>query len=418
MEKLIRTKNLLTAIFIAETICATYALLLNKLIPFISIVYFISGLLISGLILFLPEAKQSFSFKENAHHLPTLSFRIVAVIILGVELAHFCDHWIEDAPLNFHDADMLPIMQVMAKRFVVGNLSEVYNIIPEIWNGIRPVYLPAMWMPFSAAIVGNFDPRWITCILLIITFAIFIFVFHPSHQKKVSPFVLGGAFMLFWWTSTAQSNGLIPYTEEGVVIFYYVILTLCLLNGNIWLTSIGTVLCALSRYAFAGWIIPFALLMVYEKKWHALLKWMITGIAIALLFTIIPFGWKPFYTLLSLPDKYIVFAARIWKDAPNVFNTSLGLAKFFGPQNITLLHKLLITLSFIVPFAFAAISVWLRDKKKYHIHNIPLATFKLSLVIFYNFIDVPYVYLFYTSSFVSLIIVGYFVSRYEKNMSV
>jgi hypothetical protein len=37
------------------------------------------------------------------------------------------------------------------------------------------------------------------------------------------------------------------------------------------------------------------------------------------------------------------------------------------------------------------------------IANIPLAGLKLSLVIFYCFIDVPYLYLFYTSSFVSLI---------------
>jgi hypothetical protein len=30
----------------------------------------------------------------------------------------------------------------------------------------------------------------------------------------------------------------------------------------------------------------------------------------------------------------------------------------------------------------------------------------LSVVVFYNFIDVPYLYLFYTSSFVSLLIVA------------
>ena len=35
--------------------------------------------------------------------------------------------------------------------------------------------------------------------------------------------------------------------------------------------------------------------------------------------------------------------------------------------------------------------------------NIPLAALKISLVVFYCFIDVPYQYLFYTSSFVSLI---------------
>ena len=39
-------------------------------------------------------------------------------------------------------------------------------------------------------------------------------------------------------------------------------------------------------------------------------------------------------------------------------------------------------------------------------NNVPLAALKLSLVIFYCFIDVPYLYLFYTSSLVSLIILA------------
>ena len=35
--------------------------------------------------------------------------------------------------------------------------------------------------------------------------------------------------------------------------------------------------------------------------------------------------------------------------------------------------------------------------------NLPLAALKLGLVIFFCVIDVPYLYLFYTSSFISLI---------------
>lgn len=416
MKPVLKIENLLTATFVIETICITYGLLLGSLMPFTSILYFLCGISISVLLLFLPRAKQSFSFKQNEKHLSTLSFRIVAIVIMTIQLIYFTTKWIDDAPIDFHDADMLPVMQVMAKRFVAGNFSHIYDIIPEIWNGMRPVYLPAMWMPFSIAIFGNFDVRWITCILLIITFAIFIFVFHPSHQKKVSPYILGSAFMLFWWLSTSQNNGLIPYTEEGVVIFYYVILTLCLLNRNIWLIAIATVLCVLSRYAFIGWIVPFGLILLYKKRSVLFFKWMITGLILGLLFTVVPFGWKPFYDSLSLPGQYIDFAARVWHDSPNVFYQNPGMAKFFGPNRIALQHTLLITLSFIVPLLFASIAFWLKEKKKYRIHNISLATLKLALVIFYNFIDVPYLYLFYTSSFVSLIIVGYFVSRYQREL--
>ena len=91
---MLKTKNLLAAAFVAETICVTYALLFPALVPLASILYCFSGLLIAGFILFLPAARQSFSIKENAHHLSTLSFRILAVIIMGVELTHFCSKWI------------------------------------------------------------------------------------------------------------------------------------------------------------------------------------------------------------------------------------------------------------------------------------------------------------------------------------
>jgi hypothetical protein len=43
-------------------------------------------------------------------------------------------------------------------------------------------------------------------------------------------------------------------------------------------------------------------------------------------------------------------------------------------------------------------------QKKWSLQNINLACFKLSLLVFYQFIDVPYGYLFYTCSFVSLLI--------------
>lgn len=416
MSSVLKTKNISAAAFILETFCVTYALSFNALMPFISIVYFICGIAISILILFLPEAKQSFFVKEKTYYLPTLSLRIVIAVIMAVQAIYFTAKWIDDAPINFHDADMLPVIHVMARRFVGGNFSHIYDIIPEIWNGMRPVYLPAMWLPFSISVIGNFDPRWITCALLIITFTIFVFVFHPSHQKKVSPYILGAAFMLFWWLSTSENNGLIPYTEEGVVIFYYVLLTLCLLNGNIWLIAITTTLCALSRYAFIGWLIPFALILIYEKKRVEFFKWILTGLILGLLMTVIPFGWKPFYNLLSLPGQYVDFAARVWHDGPQVFYQNPGMAKFFGPNNIKLQHRLLIGLSFTVPFLFVILAFWLRDKKQFNIHNISLATLKLSLVIFYNFIDVPYLYLFYTSSFVSLIIAGYFVSRYRRDL--
>ena len=111
--------------------------------------------------------------------------------------------------------------------------------------------------------------------------------------------------------------------------------------------------------------------------------------------------------LARLPGNYIAFAGRVWKDSPDVFSTAPGLAWFFGRKGSAILHGLLILFSFTLPMVFALSA--LRRRRA----NIPLATLKLSLVVFYCFIDVPYLYLFYTSSLVSLILLA-LVIRDEK----
>lgn len=46
--------------------------------------------------------------------------------------------------------------------------------------------------------------------------------------------------------------------------------------------------------------------------------------------------------------------------------------------------------------------------------NLPLVLLKVTMVIFYSFIDVPYLYLFYTSSYVSLIAITYFIMQEDE----
>jgi hypothetical protein len=54
---------------------------------------------------------------------------------------------------------------------------------------------------------------------------------------------------------------------------------------------------------------------------------------------------------------------------------------------------------------------WYLFRKKIMLNNVPMSILKISLVVFYNFIDVPYLYLFYTSSVVSLIFAAQFMRR-------
>jgi hypothetical protein len=117
--------------------------------------------------------------------------------------------------------------------------------------------------------------------------------------------------------------------------------------------------------------------------------------------------------LAQLPGKYIAFARIVWEDSPDVFKYSLGFAKFFGPERIRTLHATLLSLTFAAPVLFV-IFCFFASKRKL-LCNIPLAALKISVVVFYSFIDVPYLYLFYTSSFISMLMMASFLRQEESS---
>jgi hypothetical protein len=106
---------------------------------------------------------------------------------------------------------------------------------------------------------------------------------------------------------------------------------------------------------------------------------------------------------LHFQQEYISQATKVWRENPEFFYHSLGMAKFFGASHITLLHSILVTGAFLAPLIF----LFSMRKKILTQRNMLLAGFQLSVTFFYNFIDVSYLYLFYTPVFVSLVIAGW-----------
>jgi hypothetical protein len=147
-----------------------------------------------------------------------------------------------------------------------------------------------------------------------------------------------------------------------------------------------------------------------NKDWKSLMQFCVTGLACFLLLVLIPFGWTTFLKLASIPGEYIAFSKRVWTDAPQVFSESLGWAKFFGPENIATQHALLVGLSLTVPSIFMVGCWLLKRSDKINQEHLPFAALKLTLVVFYTLVDVPYLYLFYTGSFVSLFLVTHILA--------
>ena len=393
-------KTSILAAFAIETLCVTYFQKIPGATLFFTVLYFIAGISFAIFLLSFPELKlPPIALRKQNTRLN--HYRLIIVGLMGLAMYTLCRYWFDEIPLDINYADMLPIIKVMDQRFVAGHWTHIYDTIPSIWNGIQPIYLPSMWQPFVLAVVLDIDMRWITVAGLLLSFGIFVFLYRPDVRQYSSFFMGVLAFILFWWLLADNTSGVITVSEEGVVIAYYALLVLALASGNSILCGIAVSLCMLSRYALVGWIPAYLLYLLLVKKQRQLLFFCITGLACLLLLFVFPVGWPTFIRLLQLPGNYIKFAGIVWQDSPDVFTTGIGFAGAFGPGRVVLLHGLLIGLSFTVPTLFIVICYWLGKKKK--MANIPLAALKISLVVFYCFIDVPYQYLFYTSSFVSLI---------------
>ncbi len=397
-------KKWLLAVFAIETICATYCLKIPGYHPLFSIIYFLAGITITILITVCPQIKinKATAFQPNNF----ASYIKPGIWITMLILAYFMSrYWFDMIDIDADYADMLPVIKVMNERFLSGQWKHIYDPIKEIWGGTNPIYLPAMWLPFTPATIFNFDMRWVTVACLLFSFSAFLFMMDFKKNAGVSIAATVIAFILFCWLfAQDDAHGVISMSEEGVVIFYYVLLVLAIASGNIFFIGIAVSLCMLSRYALIGWLIAFLLYLLLNKNKRQLLIFISTGMAAFLILFVLPFGWHAFTQLLKLPGSYIEFSKTVWRDSPEVFWLSLGFAKFFGPARSGLLHATLITMTFLVPVLFVLLCFYYGKKRK--IANVPLATLKISIVIFYSFIDVPYLYLFYTSSFISLIAVA------------
>ncbi|HEV3413042.1 MAG TPA: hypothetical protein VG101_11210 [Puia sp.] len=398
MNNSVRSSKFLLLAFAVETLSSTWCLKIHGWTPLFSILYFLSGLAIAITLVRLPELRLPALARRPWRSL-SVQRSVILIGLTALALYSWCVYWFDEMPIDVTNADMLPIIKVMCERFIAGQHSHVYDPIPSIWHGAQPIYLPAMWLPYVPAVALGIDIRWVAIAGLLFAFGTFIFLYKRSNTR--SSFYLGVlAFLLFWWIVADNTPGIVSVSEEGVVFGYYVLLVLALISGKPWLTGIAISLCMLSRYALVGWIPAYVLWLILEKRSRQLSILSLTGILCFVLIFLVPVGWVTFTRLAHLPGDYIAFAGRVWKDSPDVFSTAPGLAWFFGRNGTAVLHGLLILFSFTLPIAFTVIALRRRCA------NIPIAALKLSLVVFYCFIDVPYLYLYYTSSLVSLVILA------------
>ncbi len=389
----------LIALVVVEALClGTWFKRYNR--ETLSLVYLATGLLIGGLALWKydkPTGQRS-TTRWWILAFGAFWFAMQAIAMARPLLAHF--------PVTPEMADMLPVIQTMSQRWLGG--QQVYAIIPEIWGGMLPIYLPAMWAPFLPGAAAGIDPRWTTLAFMIAGLVLPLLVYAPGRRLSWAHLCMVFPAFYLWRQFLYEDDRIIAMCEEGIVIGWYVLLAWALWRGKPRFIGVAIALCALSRYSFIGWIPAyFAWVWLFESRNKALntaIAATVTGVVLMAVSQAI-FHLNIF---LELPGRYVFAIFNDWDKVQSVISEGLGIARFFpSQQELVGLSKVQQICTFAVP-PLLVLAFW-RWRDRMDAAMFPVALLKISLVVFYNLLFFPWQYLFFTSSFVSLALLCFFL---------
>ncbi len=116
--------------------------------------------------------------------------------------------------------------------------------------------------------------------------------------------------------------------RKARLFFITVLLCFAIVSGNIYFIAIAASLCLLSRYSLIGWIIPFLLILILQKKYKRSILFSLTGFVFFLVFFLIPFGFSPVRRLIRLPSGYVSFALGFGPTVLKYSGSTWGLLNF------------------------------------------------------------------------------------------
>ncbi len=399
---------ILICLIFFETICYTY-LLQTNLYYSSSVIYFLSGIGICILpfFLFVPD---DVSGKKSPIISGMFWLLIVSMLIIFI-IPRF-----KQIPIDYHIADMLPRIKIYATRFLNGQY--VYDDVKEIWGGNLPPYFPATWSPFIPSVIWNFDMRWTSLIiLLLVLFPVLLLIrLSASHISNLTlAFLLTGMFLLFNF-HVQKASEIWTMTYEGLIAAYYLLLCLALISWNPYFIGVSVTLCLLSRFSLTFWIPPFLIFLWWSESFSFMLK--AAGVIAVLVLTlfILPFVIGHFDAFANTLNQYRIVSEGFWR-SNNIdlgeYN-QVGLYKFFNSGQLPLLRTIQLITTILAPIAFLGFAG--KYFPKYENKKIiGLCSLKFTLLFFFNFIEMPYHYIFITPTIISYTIGFYYLSLKKIN---
>lgn len=313
-------------------------------------------------------------------------------------------------------SDVIPNVMSYVKRVLNGEYP--YQMIwGEKWRYfLAPTYLTMMWLPYLPAEIFGFDYRWIPVIALTVS----LFIYHRNASTlRNNPLFFGIAYitpLVFLYLHTRFNSHEIKLTVEGLVTAYYMLLAFTIGNKKYKGIVLMLLCCILSRFSLIFWL-PLLLLVIFNEYGKAYIYKTITVIAvgIALLYGI--FMIKDPLIFIKAMKYYSSATVGEWTVAdwikaegghyPYSLSKGTGLAIWFydylpGTLEIKIATLKKIQLVIVSSATLIMCLHYWKYKTKIDGWLYALGGLKLSLVLFYSFVQIPYTYLFMLPVFLNL----------------
>jgi hypothetical protein len=362
------------------------------------------------------------NFKQSNYELNDLRLRLFgAFSLIGIVFsAVLFSKW----PIKVENSDIIPLIQnIYVDRFI--HLEPVYAVYEGFNYGtFTPNYLPFHWFPFVLPELFNLDPRWAFVLIYLIASGVYTFGFIQVSNKKSLLIVLSLPFLL-WFSIMIKQGKDYANTVELLIAAYYLILGVSLFSNKPFFKAFALVLLLLSRYSLVFWIPLYFLLMWLDNR-KLCIRTALYLFGLMLLFYG-PFLIQSPHMLSSGSNLWIDAALGEWKgqswqapgDKPFQLFQGMGFASWIynwssgSLQEKIIFNKNMMLVLSLVSLVVMSIFVWIKrsglNKKLF-----ALLSLKLSLLIFYSFVFVPYIYLFWVSIIPSILILTYHFNFQKK----
>lgn len=329
---------------------------------------------------------------------------------------------VEKYPVNFQKptgSDIIPQVGILVERLLEGDFP-YQPIDKDDWDRsftLFPTYLPIQWLPYIGAQLLDMDYRIYAFIIFVLLILYFVVRNIRVKSNILSTLVLGilPPLILIGFMSNDYTGGF-RHSVELLIVAYYMFLASTIVRFNWKVISIIVAICLLSRYSIVLWV-PLFFFVLYRKLGLRIVFRSISIMFILFCIFYLPFLIKDPMIFFKGYDYHTNAAVGAWKMAswqpstdtvPYSLKHGVGMAVFFYENISGDIVERLTTLRYshlgLCLGSIILLGFWYFKNENRILPGVfLLGSLKIYLVVFYNFIQIPFIYLFWVLPMISVV---------------